>query len=253
MHARKISINKFFIPRKRSILNEQALFKDKLQIAKNISSDRRRGLPQKKFFLKDKEIQENSITEEDDYNMDIYNKPIKETFLNEINNNDYKDNTLKKIPIINYFLGTNKRRSKIYYQKNIYTNNYFKNYYSQNAENISLNLNHTFEERGKKDHNVDLLMKNINMFKKIHERRWDNNISYNKSQKNLFVNISKNDISNSNIEIYHTSNKFSRKSKKDKQKKEKIIPFHSRRVSKPINGPYLKKNKISQIFIYKYS
>ena len=131
--------------------------------------------PKKINFLKDKEIQENSINEEDDYNIDIYNKPIKETFLNEINNNENNDNTFKKIPIFNYFFGTNKRRSKIYNQKNIYTNNYFKNYYSENCENINLNsnlkLNHTFEERGKKGHNANLLMNNINMFKKIYEQR----------------------------------------------------------------------------------
>ena len=174
--------------------------------------------------------------------------------MNEINN-DNNDNALKKIPIFNYFMGTNKRRSKIYNQKNIYTNNYFKNYYSENAENINsnLNLNHTFEEGGKKDHNVNLLKNNINMFKKIHEQRWDSNRSYNKSQKNLFTNISKTDINKSNREIYHTSNKFSRKSKKVKQKEEKIIPIHIRRASKPLNGPYLRKNKISQIFVYKYS
>ena len=261
MHTNKISINKFIIPRKRSILNEQVLFKDKLRISKNIPSGIRRGLPQKNFFLKEKEIQENSITEEDDYNIDIYNKPIRETFLNEINNNENNDNNFKKIPIINYFMVTNKRRSKIYNQKNFYINNYFKYYYSENAENINSNvklkLNHTFEERGKKDYNVNLLMNNINMFKKIHEQRWDNNISYNKSQKNLFTNISKNDISysnnNSNREIYHISNKFSRKNKNVKQKKEKIIPIHTRRASKPLNGPYLRKNKISQIFVYKYS
>ena len=255
MHTNKISINKFIIPRKRSILNEQVLFKDKLRIAKNIPSGMRRGLPKQNFFLKDKEIQENSITEEDDYNIDIYNKPIKETFLIEINNNDNNDYTFKKISIFNYFMGTNKRRSKIYNKKNIYTNNYFKNYYSENAENINsnLNLNHTFEERGQKDHNVNLLKNNINMFKKIHEQRWDSNRSYNKSQKNLFTNISKNDINKSNREIYHTSNKFSRKSKKVKQKEEKIIPIHTRRASKPLNGPYLRKNKISQIFVYKYS
>jgi len=258
MHTNKISINKFIIPRKRSILNEQVLFKDKLRIARNIPSGMRRGLPKKNFFLKDKEIQENSITEEDDYNIDIYNKPIKETFLKEINNNDNNDYTFKKIPIFNYFKGTNKRRSKIYNQKNIYTNNYFKNYYSENAENINsnlnLNLNHTFEERGKKDHNTNLLMNNINMFK-IHEQRWDNNISYNNSQKNLFTNISKNDISNSSRDMYHISNKFSRKIKNFKinQKKEKIIRAHTRRASKPLNGPYLRKNKISQIFVYKYS
>ena len=108
MHTNKISINKFIIPRKRSILNEQILFKDKLQISKNLSFCKRRSLPKKNFFLKEKEIQENSITEEDDYNIDIYNKPIKETFLNEINN-DNNDNALKKIPIFNYFMGTNKR------------------------------------------------------------------------------------------------------------------------------------------------
>ena len=249
MHTNKISINKFIIPRKRSIINEQVLFKDKLQISKNIYSRK------KNFFLKDKEIQENSITEEDDYNIDIYNKPIKETFLKEINNNDNNDNIFKKIPIFNYFMGTNKKRSKIYNQKNIYINNYFKNYYSENAENINLNLNlnHTFEERGKKDNNVNLLMNNINMFKKIYKLRWDNNISYNKSQKNLFTSISKNDINNSNIEIYPISNKFSRKSKNVKQTKDKIIHIHSRRASKPFNGPYLRKNKISQIFVYKYS
>ena len=254
MHTNKISINKFIIPRKRSILNEQILFKDKLQISKNLSFCKRRSLPKKNFFLKEKEIQESSITEEDDYNIDIYNKPIKETFLNEINN-DNNDNALKKIPIFNYFMGTNKRRSKIYNQKNIYTNKYFKNYYSENAENINSNfsLNHTFEERGQKDHNVNLLKNNINMFKKIHEQRWDSNRSYNKSQKNLFTNISKTDINKSNREIYHTSNKFSRKSKKVKQKEEKIIPIHTRRASKPLNGPYLRKNKISQIFVYKYS
>ena len=255
MHTNKISINKFIIPRKRSFLNEQILFKDKLRITKNIPSDTRRGLPKKNFFLRDKEIQENSITKEDDYNIDIYNKPIKEIFLNEINNNSNNDKTFKKIPKFNFFIGTNKRRSKIYNQKNIYTNNYFKNYYCENAENINLNLklNHTFEERGKKDHNVNLLMNNINMFRKIHEQRWDNNISCNKIQKNLFMNISKNNISYSNREIYHISNKFSRKSKKVKQKNEKIIAIHTRRASKPYNGPYLRKNKISQIFVYKYS
>jgi hypothetical protein len=255
MHTRKISINKFIIPRKRSILNEQILFKGKLQITKNLSSGTKKDFPRKNFFLKDKEIQENSINEEDDYNIDIYNQPIKETFLNEINNNDNKDNTFKKIPIFNYFMGTNRRRSKIYNQKSIYNNNYFKNYYSENAENINLNLklNHTFEEKGKKNHNVNLLKNNINMFKKIHEQRWDSNISYNISQKNLFINISKNDINTSNRELYHISNKFSRKSKNIKQKEEKIIPIHTRRASKPLNGPYLRKNKISQIFVYKYS
>ena len=95
-------------------------------------------------------------------------------------------------------------------------------------------------------------MNNINMFKKIYKQRWDNNISYNKSQKNLLTSISKNDINNSNIEIYPISNKFSRKSKNVKQTKEKIIHIHSRRASKPFNGPYLRKNKISQIFVYKY-
>jgi len=258
MHTNKISINKFIIPRKRSIINEQILFKDKLQIAKIIPSTTKWGLPKKNFFLKDKEIQENSITEEDDYSIGIYNKPIsKEAFLNELNNNNNNDNNFKKIPIFNYFMGTNKRRSKIYNQKNIYTKNYFKNYYSENSENISTNLNHTFEERGKKDYSMNLLMNNINMFKKIHEQRWDNNISYNKSQKNLIMNLSKNDISNSNIninrEMFQISNKFSRKSKKVKQKKEKIIPIHLRRASKPFNGPYLRKNKISQIIVYKYS
>lgn len=255
MHTNKISINKFIIPRKRSILNEQVLFKDKLQIAKNIPSSTKWGLPKKNFFLKDKEIQENPIIEEDDYSIDIYNKPLsKETFLNEINNND---NNFKKIPIFNYFMGINRRRSKIYYQKNIYTNNYFRNYNSESKENI--NLNHTFEERRKGDHNINLLMNNINMFKKLREQRWDNNISYNKSQKNLFMNISKNDISKNDISInksriYNIStNKFSRKSKKVKQKKEKIIPIHTRRISKPFNGPYLRKNKISQIIVYKYS
>ena len=226
----KISINKFIIPRKRSILNEQVLFKDKLQIAKNIPSSTKWGLPKKNFFLKDKEIQENPIIEEDDYSIDIYNKPLsKETFLNEINNND---NNFKKIPIFNYFMGINRRRSKIYYQKNIYTNNYFRNYNSESKENI--NLNHTFEERRKGDHNINLLMNNINMFKKLREQRWDNNISYNKSQKNLFMNISKNDISKNDISI---------KDKEIKKLKEEIEELNNNKNA-PIKIEQDNNNKI---------
>ena len=76
MHATK-SKNNFLFPRKIDILNEAVLFQDKLQFKeKNKKFNLKIYQKQNSYFLKDKEVQENSINEEDDYNLEIYNNSI---------------------------------------------------------------------------------------------------------------------------------------------------------------------------------
>ena len=263
MHRTKISINKFIIPRNRNITNEQILFKDKLHMNKSNSLSVYNSDRTKVFFLKDKDIQENSIIEEDDYNIDIYNKSISndDNFLKDQNSSS----TYKTIPIFNYFMGVNKKYVNINNHKKRYTNNYYKDYYTDSIDyNNKNNLNITFEEKIIEkyvEENLNFLNENINIFKKMHKQRVKNSSMIyklsidNLSQINIFKNNKNNSIfdinNNSTYSNYDMINKFSKKNKKKNIKINKKIPTHGRYVSQPFNGPYLRKNKISQVIAKK--
>ena len=244
MHSRKISLNNFIIPRNKNISNEQILFKDKLQLQPKLTKIHinNNNIDNRKQFMKKKEIQENSINEEDDYFFEVYNNSIEkdDDFLIGYNN----DNKFKTITANNNFNGINKKFLKFNNIKKMNINNY-KKYCTNSLEyNNYLNLN-TIEGNEKKytDENTNNLINNINMFKMVHKERKKNKLlnsilSKDKNQTNLF------ELNNNNK--YIITNKYSKKNKINKiQSDNGKNSNHIKVCSQPFNGPYLRKNKIN--------
>ena len=244
MQTRKISINDFIIPRNKNIVNEQALFKDKLHKGKNINIEQPNDLKEKIFFFKENEIQNNSITEEDDYNFEIYNNPIEKSqyFLFDFEKND----EFKTMPIYSHLKGLNSNILKISNNKKNKYKSYSQNFYTTSIEiNNDLNLTITDEEKIS-DKNINYSMNNINMFRKLHKE---------KKKLKLLNNMISKENKNENNKIgmkntkYIILNKFSKKYRKNIIQKidNGIILKHSKVSSQPINGPYLRKNRINSI------
>ena len=254
MQTRKKSIKNFIFPKNIDISNEKLLFKDKLQLEnKNKNINLQLFSIEKNYFLKDFDIQKNSINEEDSYNLDIYNKPLSKdiNFLVEINNkNKYKTIQVNKCFNINYknkiFLEFNNIKK---YNSNKINNNFFSNSMEFN-NNINLN---TFEDyEGSGDANIKYLMKSIDIFNKLHKERKNDRLLYhilykeNKSLNNLIKSKNKDAI----------KNKFSKKYKKLLNiKKDKSLNLkHFKAISHSLNvfnGPYLRKNNLSHIYYIK--
>ena len=244
MNSRKISINNFIFPKNKNILNEQVLFKDKLQKAKNININQHNELKEKIYFFKEKEIQENSITEEDDYYLEIYNNPIEEGahFLLELENND----KYKTIPTYSHLKELNQNLLKFNNNKDIKCKSYSQNFYTNSIEIID-NLNLTIEENEKSSNeSIHFFMNSINIFKKMHKGRKKLKILNNKISKDKNNKIHKVEIKN---DKYISVNKFSKKyqSNNSKNTDKGIITKHMKIGSQPFNGPYLRKNKINSI------
>ena len=243
MHATK-SKNNFLFPRKIDILNEAVLFQDKLQFKeKNKKFNLKIYQKQNSYFLKDKEVQENSINEEDDYNLEIYNNSISkdQNFLKELNDDD----KYKTIQVYNYFQKTNNNILNLNNRKK-FLNNTNQKFCSTSIEfNNNLNLRTLEESYKNTDTNINFLMNNLNIFKMVHKER--------KNRKLLNQILSKDKSPKYMIELknskYFITNKYSKKyTKKYKQNIDNgIVKEHIKVISQQFNGPYLKKNKISQI------
>ena len=258
MHTKKISLSNFICPKKIDISNEQVLFKDKLRVeSKNKKKFLENNGKQKNLFLKDKEIQENSIKEEDEYNSDIYNNSIskEENFLDDLNNKDnYK--TIQ----VNNIISREENKNNVEFNNNktfnLNNNNNNQNFCSTSIEfknNLNLNTNDendkTFDKI--KNTNTNFLMNNINIFKMVHKDR-NNTKLFNQlllKDNNKEKNIIELNNKNNNKNKYIISNKFSKKYRNNKNKEIDISPVikHSKAVTQPFNGPYLRKNKVSQI------
>ena len=240
MQARKAKKN-FIFPRKIDILNEAVLFQDKLQIKEKNAKDNKF---KKNYFLKYKEIQENSINEEDDYNSDIYNNSISkdEEFLIEFNDKE----KYKTIQVNNYLKGKNNNTLNFNNKKKFLYNNFNQKFGSTTIDlNNNLNLKTIEDDDKRNDKNVNYLMNNINIFKMVHKDRknmklLNQMLSKDSKKQNLMIELK-------NIK-YFITNKYSKKYvKKYKQKIENgITEKHAKVISQQLNGPYLRKNNISQ-------
>ena len=236
----------YIFPRKIDIINEAELFQDKLQLKeKNAKDNLKYNNRQKNFFLKEKEIQENSINEEDDYNLNIYNNSIsqEEDFLIEFNDKD----KYKTIQVNNYLKKINSNNTNFNNKKKYLNNNNKQKFFSTSIELYnSLNLKSIEDNDKKPNKNINYLINNINIFKMVHKKRKDiqllNQIlsKENKRQKNMI------ELKNSK---YFITNKYSKKYVKKYKKNinNGIKEKHSRIISQQFNGPYLRKNNITQI------
>ena len=251
MLTRKKSIKNIIFPKNIDVSNEKILFKDKLHLeAKKKNTNLQFFSNEKNYFLKDIEIQENSIKEEDDYNYNIYNKSIteEENFLKEINNKDkYKTIQVKKCFNTKY-------KNKFFLEFND-IKKYNSNKINQNFNSYSMEFNNninlqTIEDNDKgKDININYLMNNIDIFKKLHrERKRDKLFNHilDKESRNL-----KNLIKLKNNK-YAIKNKFSKKYKKilNAKNDNNFCLKHFKATShsfNPFNGPYLRKNNLSEI------
>ena len=245
MKTRKTKRN-FIFSRKIDILNEAELFQDKLQLKeKNTKDNLKYNNRKKNYFLKEKEIQENSINEEDDYNLSIYNNSIsqEEDFLIEFNDKD----KYKTIQVNNYLKNINSNNTNFNNKKKFLYNNNKQKFFSTTIELYhSLNLKSIEDNDKKHNEDINYLLNNINIFKMVHKERKNiqllNQIlsKENKRQKNMI------ELKNSK---YFITNKYSKKYAKKYKKNidDGIIEKHSKVISHQFNGPYLRKNNITQI------
>ena len=248
MHTRKKLNNKYIFHRNIDISNEKILFKDKLQIeekSKKMNLENNNNSSNKKYFLKDQEIQNNSINEEDDYNIDVYNNSLskEDNFLNEIE----KDEKYQTIQVNNYFKRVHKNFLQ-FSKKKIY-NNYNPDFSSTSTEfNNILRLKTTDDNEKIADENQNYLMSNINQFKLIHKERKDtklfNQILEVNNHKSKYINDFE---KNKNIISNKVCKKFKKKQNLELDNNNGIIIHHKRLISQPFNGPYLRKNKIIQL------
>ena len=214
-NTRKKSIKNFILPKNIDVSNEKILFKDKLQLEtknKNINSPL---FNNENSLLKDIKIQENSIKEEDSYNLDIYNKPISrgDNFLKGTNN----ENKNKTIQVNKCFNTKNKNRIFLEYinfkkyNSILINGNHNFGSYSMEFYNNNINLKTIEDDENGIGENINYLMKNIDIFSKMHkERKNDKLINQiitedNKSNKNIFK------LKNNK---YAIKNKYSKKYKK---------------------------------------
>ena len=242
MHTRKISLNNFIIPRNKNVLNEQILFKDKLQLPTKISklNGQNNIIENKNELIKIINNQQNCINEEDHYIFEVYNNSIEkdENFLIEYENN----NKFKTIPLNNNFNGINTKFNTF---NNIQKLN--QNYGTNSIEfNNNLSLNNIEGNDNNIDDNINYLMNNINLFKMVHKERKQNKLL------NNILSKEDNNISSTNMknEKYVVTNKFSKKyrfTNNNKKNDNGIISNHTKVISEPLNGPYLRKNKFNQI------
>ena len=252
-HTRKKSIKNFILPKNIDVSNEKILFKDKLQLE---TKNKNINLPlfnNENSFLKDIKIQENSIKEEDSYNLDIYNKPILrgDNFLKGTNN----ENKNKTIQVNKCFNTKNKNRIFLEYinfkkyNSILINGNHNFGSYSMEFYNNNINLKTIEDDEKGIGENINYLMKNIDIFSKMHkERKNDKLINQiitedNKSNKNIFK------LKNNK---YAIKNKYSKKYKKllNEKKENNFSLKHFKGIShsfNPFNGPYLRKNNVSQI------
>ena len=210
MQARKTKKNYIF-PRKIDIINEAELFQDKLQLKeKNTKDNLKYNNRQKNYFLKEKEIQENSINEEDDYNLNIYNNSIsqEEDFLIEFNDKD----KYKTIQVNNYLKKINSNNTNFNNKKKYLYNSNKQKFFSTSIELYnSLNLKSIEDNDKKPNKNINYLINNINIFKMVHKERKNiqllNQIlsKENKRQKNI-TQINSINNSNKNIMNYELKN-----------------------------------------------
>ena len=217
MQAKKTKKNYIF-PRKIDIINEAELFQDKLQLKeKNTKDNLKYNNRKKNYFLKEKEIQENSINEEDDYNLSIYNNSIsqEEDFLIEFNDKD----KYKTIQVNNYLKNINSNNTNFNNKKKFLYNNNKQKFFSTTIELYhSLNLKSIEDNDKKNNEDINYLLNNINIFKMVHKERKNiqllNQIlsKENKRQKNMI------ELKNSK---YFITNKYSKKyAKKYKKNSE---------------------------------
>lgn len=245
MHKNNISIKNSILPRNIDILNEQILFQDKLQIEdKNLKINfQNNKTNSKKYLIQKKEFQENSINEEDSYKSDVYNNSIviDEIFLNEFH---YKSK-FKTIQMSNYFNGINKILLKFNNFNKLNSSDYYQKFYSTSIEfKSNLKLNHIEENEQSFDENLYFLNKNINIFKIVNKKR--------KGSKILSQNLNRKISSKSNLSRLKFNNniakRFSRKcNRNNKEFDNGMITNHSKMITQSFNGPYLRKNKVSQI------
>lgn len=248
MFARKIVQNQYNLPRNKSVLNEQILINEKLQLEKKINNNNvENGLEERNDFFPEKLVQDNAINEEDGYNSEVYNNSITkdDNFLIK-NNNIHKNKT---IPICQYFNEISNKNKKINFNclKKLDNNKYDQNYCSNSIDMIN-NLNLNIEENDKNiDENLYFLLNNINIFKILHNERKKNKIinrillKETKSEKNILKPKEKDGCI--------TTNKFSKKYKKKLSQNidNGIVKRHSKMASLAFNESLLTKNKITLV------
>jgi hypothetical protein len=230
MHTRKISLNNFIIPRNKNVLNEQILFKDKLQLPTKISklNGQNNINENKNELINIINNQQNYINEEDHYIFEVYNNSIEkdENFLIEYENN----NKFKTIPVNNNFNGINTKFNKF---NNIQKLN--QNYGTNSIEfNNNLSLNNIEGNEKNIDDNINYLMNNINIFKMVHKERKQNKLL------NNILSKEDNNISSTNMknDKYIITNKFSKKyrfTNNNKKNDNGIISNHTKVISEPLN------------------
>jgi hypothetical protein len=151
MTSKKISLSNYYSPKNINNTEGKHFSKYIFMLKKNNSYNQLQNSKIQIVFKKDTEIQKNSITEEDEYNEEIYNNPIS-TFKFMLNNdnddnktessvNSYKDKS-KKVYLFkrNKFLKNNEKHDKLSKECNTDTNNYDlkDNNTSPNGENYYL-------------------------------------------------------------------------------------------------------------------
>ena len=230
MYSRKILLSKRSTEDSTNNKSEQLQTKDQTVFReRNSSISFQNNILGQNFFFKNQEIQDNSIIEEDDYNFEIYNYPIMkdENFLFGENIKD-KCRTLP-VPNYNYFVNDNNMKK---YCISTETNSNSLSIKENGNENEIIN-----------DENINNLMGNINIFKNIRKERKNikflNNILF-RDDRN------KKKISDSKFNKNNPLNKFSKKNRKKNNQKNGIdsIKRHSKNISEPFNGIYLRKNKV---------
>ena len=249
MYSRKILQNKCFISDNKNKAFSQSYKEITISRNRSATIGFLKNIAGKKFFYKNQEIQDNSIIEEDDYNFEVYNYPIvkDENFL-IVDNNNEKFNT---IPVPNLYHSVNKNSLKLNSHRDTNNNNNNNSnnnsrIYCTNSTEVNYNYNLTIKTEKNNDENGDNIISNINIFKMIHKER--KNVKF---INNVWFRDDK--IEKSITEFQCNKNFFSNKYSKKNRKKlslktyNGIIRKHDKKPSGHFTGPYLRKNKISQI------
>ena len=201
MTSKKISLSNFVNPKNKNNAEGKQFSKYIFQLKKNNSYSSLQNSKIQIVFKKDTEIQNKSITEEDEYNEEIYNNPI--VTFKFMHNNDNDDNRTQS----SSYSSLDKSKKSYIFKRSKYLKNNEKN------DKYSIECNADINNYALKDNNIPLnqnaktldgenyhFMNLIEIFDK-----------YNKNIKNFTEN-------NLKKKEYKITDKFSRKNKKKRLK-----------------------------------
>ena len=207
MHSKRSHAMNLFNQKNKEDLEDQKIYKDIHKINSIL-------IYVPKIFKKDAEIQNNSITDEDEYNKEIYNDTI---LSYNLSFNDENVIVHSKSSFYS-FEGKNKNIHILSNKKN--------NIQNQNSNNDNNKIFKEYQSSNTIDKDNIEFMRIVNTFNEVHKKIIAKNIEYfdkNDEKKNCNNNINKNDIS-----------KFSIKNRKNNE-----LRNHMKSPSQPCN----RKNK----------